>query len=181
MSSFRASATISFTTTSSQPPQTPMLSIGSSTDTQVVLIGTGFIDFDPGSSHAASDWLVDEGGGNWSTPVRATGVAPVELVVDRADLPATVRRAVTDLLGQVEGTVGVITPLSLRDAAAEWVPADDRVQLVNSLEAKGMEYDGVVVVEPGSIRAESGPRTLYVTLSRATQRLTTVATGLWRE
>ena len=44
-----------------------------------------------------------------------------------------------------------------------------------------MEYDGVVVVEPGLVRAESGPRTLYVTLSRATQRLTTVATEPWRE
>jgi len=115
------------------------------------------------------------------TPVRATGVSPVELVVDRADLPATVSRAVTSLLGDVEGTVGVITPLSLRDAASEWVPTDDRVQVVSSLEAKGMEYDGVVVVEPGLVRAESGPRTLYVTLSRATQRLTTVATEPWRE
>jgi hypothetical protein len=41
-----------------------------------------------------------------------------------------------------------------------------------------MEYDGVVVVEPAAIRAEgtSGWRTLYVALSRATQRLTTVGT-----
>jgi DNA helicase IV len=36
----------------------------------------------------------------------------------------------------------------------------------------------VVVVEPGEIRAESaaGGRTLYVVLTRATQRLVTVAT-----
>jgi DNA helicase IV len=48
--------------------------------------------------------------------------------------------------------------------------------VVDSLQAKGMEYDGVVLVCPGEIRAEpgSGVRTLYVALSRATQRLTTV-------
>jgi DNA helicase IV len=50
--------------------------------------------------------------------------------------------------------------------------------VVTSLDAKGMEYDGVLVVDPAAIIAESpsGLRTLYVALSRATQRLTTVAT-----
>jgi DNA helicase IV len=46
-----------------------------------------------------------------------------------------------------------------------------------------MEYDGVVVVEPVGIRDESasGVRTLYVALSRATQRLVTVGTDdTWR-
>jgi DNA helicase IV len=55
--------------------------------------------------------------------------------------------------------------------------------VVTSLEAKGMEYDGVLVVEPAAIVAESpsGVRTLYVALSRATQRLTTVGTDdSWR-
>jgi DNA helicase IV len=45
-----------------------------------------------------------------------------------------------------------------------------------------MEYDGVVIVEPGDIVAESpsGVATLYVALTRATQRLVTVATdGSW--
>jgi DNA helicase IV len=67
-----------------------------------------------------------------------------------------------------------------RDEVAKWVAdlAVPRLQVVTSLEAKGMEYDGVVVVEPGAIVTESasGARTLYVALSRATQRLTTVAT-----
>jgi DNA helicase IV len=50
---------------------------------------------------------------------------------------------------------------------------------VGGLDAKGMEYDGVVVVEPAEIRDEAatGVRTLYVALSRATQRLTTVGTA----
>jgi DNA helicase IV len=51
--------------------------------------------------------------------------------------------------------------------------ADGRVQVVTPLEAKGMEYDGVVLVEPAALAV----RTLYVALSRATQRLTTVGTG----
>jgi DNA helicase IV len=46
--------------------------------------------------------------------------------------------------------------------------------VVDGLEAKGLEYDAVVVVEPTELIAESttGPRTLYVALTRATQRLT---------
>jgi DNA helicase IV len=54
--------------------------------------------------------------------------------------------------------------------------------VVTSLEAKGMEYDGVLVVDPAAIVGESisGVRTLYVALSRATQRLTTLASDdLW--
>jgi DNA helicase IV len=65
-----------------------------------------------------------------------------------------------------------------------WLPDDDRVRVVGSLDSKGMEYDGVVVVEPGQIVAESasGIATLYVVLSRATQRLVTVARdGAWLE
>jgi len=71
-----------------------------------------------------------------------------------------------------------------RAAAAGWVAelAPQRLQVVSSLEAKGMEYDGVVLVEPAALLRESvhGVRTLYVALTRATQRLTTVGTdGSW--
>jgi DNA helicase IV len=67
-----------------------------------------------------------------------------------------------------------------RGRVAAWLSTvdDARLQVVGALEAKGMEYDGVVVVEPAHIRDESrsGRRTLYVALSRATQRLVTVGT-----
>jgi superfamily I DNA/RNA helicase len=114
--------------------------------------------------------------------VRSTGVAPVDRVVAAADLPAAVAAATEAVLDEVEGTVGVITPVPRRDEVAGWLrdlPAA-RLQVVTSLEAKGMEYDGVVLVEPGQIRGntEAGVRTLYVALSRATQRLTTVGTDL---
>lgn len=53
-----------------------------------------------------------------------------------------------------------------------------RLRGVDGLEAKGLEYDAVVVVEPTELITESttGPRTLYVALTRATQRLTVVTT-----
>jgi hypothetical protein len=74
----------------------------------------------------------------------------------------------------------VIGPDGRRDEIAGWISGldGDRLQAVGSLDAKGMEYDGVVVVEPTQIREQSstGARTLYVALSRATQRLTTVGT-----
>jgi DNA helicase IV len=117
--------------------------------------------------------------------VRSTGVHPVDEVVPVDALPLAVREATEKLLAEVDGTVGVITPVPRRDEMAEWVAglAGDRLQIVTSLQAKGMEYDAVVLVEPGEIRADSssGVRTLYVALSRATQRLTTIGSDpRWR-
>jgi hypothetical protein len=113
--------------------------------------------------------------------VRSTGVDPVDEVVPAAALPLAVREATEKLLAEVDGTVGVITPVPRRDEIADWVAglAGDRLQVVTSLQAKGMEYDAVVLVEPGEITgdASSGVRTLYVALSRATQRLTTIGSN----
>lgn len=110
--------------------------------------------------------------------VRSTGVEPVELVVPATGLETSTVEAATALLAEVEGTVGVITPVPRRDEVAGWLGAlgAPRLQVVTSLEAKGMEYDGVVLVAPSEIRADpgAGVRTLYVALSRATQRLTTI-------
>jgi DNA helicase IV len=111
------------------------------------------------------------------TAVRSTGVAPVELTVPAVELPAATAAAARTLLAEVEGTVGVIPPVPRRDEVAGWLgDLGGRLQVVTSLQAKGMEYDGVVLVAPSEIRADpgSGVRTLYVALSRATQRLTTL-------
>ncbi|WP_327034484.1 HelD family protein [Micromonospora ureilytica] len=112
------------------------------------------------------------------TAVRSTGVEPVELEVPATGLETATVEAATGLLAEVEGTVGVITPVPRRDEVAGWLGAlgAPRLQVVTSLEAKGMEYDGVVLVAPSEIRADpgAGVRTLYVALSRATQRLTTI-------
>lgn len=116
------------------------------------------------------------------TAVRRAGVPPTHLTV--SDLRPAVLSAVREVLAEVEGTVGVIATTATRDEVAGWLVdvAEPRLQVVTGLDAKGMEYDGVVVVEPGALAAEgtNGVRTLYVALSRATQRLTTVATsGAW--
>jgi len=53
------------------------------------------------------------------------------------------------------------------------------VVVLTGLETKGLEFDGIVVVEPTEIERESstGRATLYVVLTRATQRLVTLARG----
>jgi superfamily I DNA/RNA helicase len=88
-----------------------------------------------------------------------------------------------------DGTVSVIVPPSLHaDVAAALAAAgvefgessrrglDAQVTLVPIGVVKGLEFDGVVVVEPARIVAESpqGMGALYVALTRATQRLTVV-------
>ena len=61
-----------------------------------------------------------------------------------------------------------------------------RVSFLSPLDAKGLEYDAVVVVSPDEIVAESpgGVRVLYVSLTRPTQRLVTIDVdpdaGRWR-
>ncbi|MFD7512904.1 ATP-binding domain-containing protein, partial [Streptomyces sp. NPDC059853] len=54
---------------------------------------------------------------------------------------------------------------------------DERLLVLGSLEAKGLEYDATLVVSPAEIADESpaGLRVLYVALTRATQRLTVLA------
>jgi DNA helicase IV len=113
--------------------------------------------------------------------VRSTGVEPVDLVVGAAQLPAAVHEAAEKHLSDVDGTIGVITPVLRHDEIAGWVAGlPERVQVVTALQAKGMEYDAVVLVEPAEIAVDAaGTRTLYVALSRATQRLTTVGTRDW--
>ncbi|HLT62382.1 MAG TPA: UvrD-helicase domain-containing protein [Microlunatus sp.] len=117
--------------------------------------------------------------------VRSVGRKPELLVADDGAVEPTVITAARDLLDQVDGTVGVIAPPSrlaaLRSALlrAGLITADDtadRLVLVTPLAAKGLEYDGVVVVTPDDIVAESpgGVRVLYVALTRPTQVLVTV-------
>jgi RecA/RadA recombinase len=108
--------------------------------------------------------------------VRHTGVPPVV----RSLTPDAVVVAAKELLSEVEGTVGVITSAARVDAVRSAVAGLEpgRLRVVDGLAAKGLEYDAVVVVEPGELVAESatGPRTLYVALTRATQRLTVLTT-----
>ncbi|HWS34552.1 MAG TPA: AAA family ATPase [Actinoplanes sp.] len=111
--------------------------------------------------------------------VRSTGVVPADVVTGVPALPATVRDLTEKQLAEVDGTIGVIMPVPRQAEVAGWVAGlPERVQVVTALEAKGMEYDAVILVEPAQIATDpAGVRTLYVALSRATQRLTTVGTA----
>jgi hypothetical protein len=117
--------------------------------------------------------------------VRRTGIEPEHRRREPADFPGELPKAVADLLTTVDGTVGVIVPTGRAADALRWLgdPVDARVQLVDGMRAKGMEYDGVVVLAPEEIEAESsaGIRVLYVALTRATHRLITLsASSAWR-
>ncbi|HYP45760.1 MAG TPA: UvrD-helicase domain-containing protein [Propionibacteriaceae bacterium] len=113
--------------------------------------------------------------------VRSTGIHPQLQVAPSGGLVPTAEAAVRSLLGQVDGTVGIICPPSRMDALAELVPRidstdADRLALVTPVQSKGLEYDAVLVVTPDDIIAESpgGVRALYVALTRPTQRLVTL-------
>ncbi|MEU0391196.1 UvrD-helicase domain-containing protein [Streptomyces sp. NPDC006208] len=111
--------------------------------------------------------------------VRSTGVLPrFAAVPEGSDLARTVRAEVQRLLDEVEGTVGVVVAMNRREQAARWLAGlGERVVVLGSLEAKGLEYDATVVASPAEIADESsaGLRVLYVALTRATQQLTVVS------
>jgi DNA helicase IV len=124
-----------------------------------------------------------------SRSVRLKGEPPEVVSTGRRALTATVAREVVGLTARWT-SVGVIGPRSILDeigaglTAAGVPPVDARqgaalgehLTLLPPATAKGLEFDAVVVVEPGSIVSEepSGVRILYVALTRAVQRLTIV-------
>ncbi|MCW2623180.1 MAG: ATP-dependent helicase [Frankiales bacterium] len=102
--------------------------------------------------------------------VRSTGVEPLLRGGSLVD-------AVTDVLASVTGTVGVVCPRGQVARIRAELPAQERLQVLDTWQAKGLEFDGCVVVAPEQVVAEGrteivGLRTLYVALTRATQRLT---------
>lgn len=100
--------------------------------------------------------------------------------VSAADLVAAVvdhtQQAFTQLAKRGAGTAAVIVPeplaAAVEAALAEKLPDDDlaRLSLLRAEEAKGLEYDEVIVVEP-ALFARRSPGALYVALTRATQQL----------
>ncbi|MFC0057050.1 HelD family protein [Streptomyces actinomycinicus] len=112
--------------------------------------------------------------------VRSTGVRPwVRRAAD--DLPGAVAKAVAELT-PVEGRLAVIAPRELHrglaarlDGVTAGAEPDltQTVVLLDPRQAKGLEFDAVLVVEPGAY----GTSDLYVALTRATQRLGVLHTG----
>ncbi|MEV3971562.1 ATP-dependent DNA helicase [Streptomyces sp. NPDC050698] len=111
--------------------------------------------------------------------VRSTGVRPWARATD--DLPGAVAKAVGELT-PAEGRLAVIAPRDLHRSLAarlDGVTAGAEPDLTRSVvlldprQAKGLEFDSVLVVEPGRY----GTSDLYVALTRATQRLGVLHTG----
>jgi superfamily I DNA/RNA helicase len=114
------------------------------------------------------------------------GTPPRIMTVTPDDLARAVGREVAAWVAD-EGRTAVIVPRSLRDSVVRSLSdqldagtlgvghtaLDSRVSVLTVAEAKGLEFDQVVVVEPAAILAESarGGHDLYVALTRATQQL----------
>jgi DNA helicase IV len=116
--------------------------------------------------------------------VREAGAAPWGLPVDRSRIAERVVECV--LREPDDGKLAVIVPAGLVDevgrALSDAVPEaaigeqpelESGVVLLTVRQAKGLEFDSVIVVDPERITAESprGLSDLYVALTRATQRL----------
>ncbi len=106
------------------------------------------------------------------------GAERPRVVLSDAPLAAAYEEAAR--LADAEGLLAVIAPASLRGDLSE-APAlfdDTRIPVLTPREAKGMEFDHVIVVEPALIVEESlggqGLRELYVALTRPTTTLVVV-------
>ncbi|MET9512066.1 ATP-binding domain-containing protein [Streptomyces flavidovirens] len=119
--------------------------------------------------------------------VRSTGTRPLAHAADPDDLAPAVAKTVAELAG-AEGRLAVVAPTALHEELAAALPGASHgpapdltrpVVLLDPRQAKGLEFDTVVVVEPGQILAGSprGTNDLYVALTRATQQLAVVHTG----
>ena len=113
-----------------------------------------------------------------SRSVRASGREPVIVAVgDPSALAAEVAAVIAERASAWR-TVGLVVPEAIDTEVRATLPSPlpDTVLVVNPPEAKGLEFDAVVVVEP-SLFAAGGPaglRLLYIALTRAVQELTVV-------
>ncbi|GAA0332841.1 AAA family ATPase [Actinoallomurus spadix] len=119
--------------------------------------------------------------------VRETGVPPWRLSTAPEDLPGILaERAAREAAALGDGRLAVIVPetrlTELAGAVAAAVPElaygadpdlERRVVMLTVRQAKGLEFDSVLIADPAAILAASprGRNDLYVALTRATQRL----------
>ncbi|MEO3748431.1 UvrD-helicase domain-containing protein [Plantactinospora sp. B5E13] len=111
--------------------------------------------------------------GSHNTPpraVRSSTIAPWELTVTPVELADTVARTVRQLQQRWQGgTVGVIAPAG---RIAELQAVLDDVSVLTATQAKGLEWDATLLIDPQGIAAEPrGWNRLYVALTRCTQEL----------
>jgi len=125
--------------------------------------------------------------------VRSEGVHPAAIRAGDGGLAACVAARVhadlAEIGGADAGRLAVIAPDalvgSLAPAIPEAVPGDQpesldsAAALLTVAQAKGLEFDRVIVADPSGILAQSqnGAHDLYVAVTRATHRLTVVHEG----
>ncbi|MFB9469966.1 HelD family protein [Nonomuraea salmonea] len=111
----------------------------------------------------------------WSAPLTAL---PELVAAEAADGGKVAVVAPDDLVPELGGRLAaavpgaaVVTPGAGRGRGTEALDAP--VAVMGVTDAKGLEFDSVIVAEPDLIAAQSprGPSDLYVALTRATQRL----------
>jgi DNA helicase IV len=114
-------------------------------------------------------------------PVRRTGVLPrvVPITSLTAQLPEVIG---TESAAVGDGRLAVIAPAGRVEelrALGGSADVDAPVSVLSVAQAKGLEFDGVVLVDPAGILAESrrGLNNLYVALTRTTRRLCIVHWG----
>ncbi|GAA2519412.1 HelD family protein [Winogradskya humida] len=102
--------------------------------------------------------------------VRSSGITPWEHTVAADELVGTAAQAVRELQERwAGGTVGVVAPVA---RAEELRAALGGVPVLTATEAKGLEWDATLVIDPTGIAAEPrGWNGLYVALTRCTQEL----------
>jgi DNA helicase IV len=113
--------------------------------------------------------------------VRTDGDPP--RTVEAKDVLTEAARVARDEVSD-EGTVAVLashelvgklrTELGLREDADAASLLDEPIAVLTVDDARGLEFDSVIVVEPAAIETESGLRALYVAITRATRALTLV-------
>ena len=105
-----------------------------------------------------------------------TGAEPPRVVAAEDPLGAAFDEAAR--LSAEEGLLAVLAPASLRGDGETALFDDTRIAVLTPREAKGMEFDHVIVVEPARIVGEAvegqGLRELYVALTRPTTTLVLV-------
>jgi superfamily I DNA/RNA helicase len=80
------------------------------------------------------------------------------------------------VIAPADSHAALLVELSGSDAASGPDALDSEIAVLDATEAKGLEFDHVVVVEPARLVApdRSGLRLLYVTITRATRSLAVV-------
>ena len=122
--------------------------------------------------------------------VRSVGYEPAVVRAGPGEaIGSASARAVHALMRTVgEGTIGVLCPEALVDTVKRALveaglpveaSVDRGISVLGVSGAKGLEFDGVVVVEPAAVVGTAGPRglrALYVAMTRPTKALTLVHT-----